>query len=60
MRLTVFVIEGDFRRFEDPSVGFMKFCGLTFDEAATLLTFAFRQGFQVVCIPENSGEKGAD
>ncbi len=59
MRLTVFVLEGDFREFDDPSVSYLKFCGLTFDEAATLLTFAFRQGFQAVCIPENGGE-GAD
>lgn len=60
MKLSVFIIEGDFREFDDPSVGYMKFCDLTFDEAATLLTFAFRQGFQVVCIPENSGKDGAD
>lgn len=48
MSYTMFVLDGDFRDWDDPETGFLHFGGLDKTEAFFLATLAFQQGFQVV------------
>lgn len=52
---TVFVIEGDFRHFMDSDCGYLKYEGLSWDEAVALCRISFRQGYQCVLIRQNQG-----
>ena len=51
-----FFIDGDFRCFDDPSVNYLRFDGLTENEALMLTRFALPRGFQVVFIGEEGDE----
>ena len=50
---TVFAIEGDFRHFMDSDCGYLKYEGLSWDEAVGLCRISFRQGYQCVILCAN-------
>ena len=56
--MKAFFIDGDFRDFDDPSVNYLRFDGLTENEALTLTRFALPRGFQVALIAEEGDKAG--
>ena len=58
MSYTMFVLDGDFRDWDDPETGFLRFDNLDRTEMFFLATLAFQQGFQVVIQAEGGADSG--
>ena len=58
MMYQVFILDGDFRDWDDPATGFLHFEELDKTEAFFLATLAFQQGFQVVIQSEGGADGG--